>query len=133
MTNRIGIALAASVLIPVITMTTTAPANADRVPVNEGGDTALCVTYDEYQALHFGLTRGKVRRTFDTDGHRVPAAMLDQIVGDAPVAPGYEIDHPTRRMVRHYNVCVDSLNPNGGDVLVEYNLERQRVTAYSFS
>lgn len=112
----------------------TAAAQARRIPIDEGGDTAPCVVYDEYLVIQDAfmqhrITRSQVRRVFDTDGHRTSTAVIDTMTSQVDVAPGYEAAVPRRRMVRKYPVCVDARTPNGGYTYVEFNLRHDQMVA----
>jgi hypothetical protein len=109
-------------------------AHADRVPVNEGGDTQSCVTYAEFLTvqdafMHRGLSRGQVRRMFDTDGHRTSTALMDQLAGSVNTAPGTEVVVPEHRMVRVYRGCPEPVSGVTADVYIEYNMTRDRMVA----
>lgn len=109
-------------------------AEAARIPIDEGGDVAACVTYPEMKALqdawaHRKVTRGQVRRIFDTDGRRTSVDELDNLMGDAPVAAGYELVVPQHRMVRHYRGCIGSGETRSADVYVEFNTRSDAMVA----
>jgi hypothetical protein len=128
----------AAVVGVIATVGVTAPAaQAVHRPVNEGGDTAPCVTYDEYlvvgdQFMHGSVTRGQVRRIFDTDGHRSDSDPLAGVSATF-ASPGYEVVVPRHKVTRHYLGCVDSLNPNGADVYVVFNVRTDHAAMVSWS
>jgi hypothetical protein len=121
-------AAAVAATLTAIALAAPSAAQADRIPVDEGGDTASCVTYPEFMAVHFGESRGEVRRAVDTDGHRISADFYYRmIVPSVQTVPGTEVAVPKHVMVRHYLGCQE---PNGdiADVYVEFNTTTDRMT-----
>lgn len=102
-----------------------APANAERRPVNEGGDARPCVTLEEFNAAALGAPRDRIARIFDTRGHRVHGGTLDAYVAAVGGPEG-----PRQRQVRAYPICAEELADGGGkSVFVEFNLHRRRAPA----
>lgn len=118
----------------VIALSSPAHAAERRVPVDEGGDVQRCVTYAEYTAaddayVRGDVTRGQVRRIFDTDGHRINSSIMDAMAGQVYVTPGQEVAVPKHRAVRFYLGCVTADDPYGSDVYVEFNVRTGRMVA----
>ena len=102
------------------------PAVADRKPVNEGGDTRPCVTYQEMEVSYLGALQNRIRRVLDTPGRKVSKRAIERY-GMADVVGVPESDvavTPWRyREVRSYPLC-----PGEGDVfLVEFDKRNDRA------
>ena len=126
MNHRICLAAATAAALTAIPTTA---AHADRLPTDEGGDTRSCVTYDEFSVTHLGMSRGQIKRVFDTDGHRISNRIMDGMAGTVQTQPGTEVALPERRATRLYFGCIDADNPNGADIYVQYNQRTDRATA----
>lgn len=123
---KVRAGLLAAALVGASVVAAASPAGAASKPINEGGDTRPCVTYEEFYAVGLGAPMRRVRRTFDTNGHRVDGGVLSSTVGDV----SNNASSPARRQVRAYPVCLDG-GLVSGYAYMEFNMRtaRDRVTA----
>lgn len=96
-------------------------------PVNEGGDTAPCVTEREFDVAPLDAPRLRVKRIFDTRGVRVEPSRMAPY---ALVELGGIRAPRKHREVRSYPVCPRPEDGvYGGEVLVEYDRSGRRDPA----
>lgn len=119
-----------------LSLLVSAPAQADRRPVDEGGDERPCIVAGEFRAIKLDAPRRRVERIVDSLGRRVNpdrAAVIDALAGQG----GLDVDHSARREVRLWHLC-DEPHHAFYFGLVEYSLvgpnrSRDRVTAVYLS
>lgn len=131
MTNRIRFAAVALAVCIGAVAPSAAHAAERRLPVNDGGDSSRCVTYTEFMVVANSahITRGQVRRVFDTDGRPTSTGIMDQLAGMVHTQPGTEVVVPRHRAVRQYQGCPDTSNPAGDNVYVEYRTHPRHTSA----
>lgn len=107
-----------ALLIVLVVLATSSPAEAVRRPVNEGGDTQACMTKAEWEAVGLNMRRGRVERIVDSKGHRVSPRRM-QAVDALAESQGLAAQHPKLRDVRAWPVC-DETNTSFYFALVEF-------------
>jgi len=89
-------------------------------PLAAQADTAGCVTKAEFQRIHKGMTKTRVRRIFDTRGHRQSISSSGRM----------------RDEYRTYRVCRSWGSPRWSDVTINfdnYSSNRSGLRVYSKS